>query len=76
MENSDKNGARSTASDIKLRRERVSLRDASRLINTKGSINTKEERTLDSAALRQRRGGNKVDLFYSNKDESNYCKFN
>lgn len=34
------------------------------------------ERSLDSAALQQRRRGNKVDLFYNNKGENNYCKFN
>lgn len=67
-----------TSSSALMRRERVSLCDASRLINTKGSINTKEERTLDSAALRQRRGGggNKVDLFYSNRaTTANSIKF-
>lgn len=34
------------------------------------------EGTLDSAALQQRQRGNKVDLFYNNKNENNYCKFN
>lgn len=34
------------------------------------------EGTVDPAALQQRHRGNKVDLFYNNKDENNYCKFN